>query len=105
MKLFTAAYDAAADIRSTTSPAVVLKVTSQTELAGMQLGGADLNNRTRFVDPVVGGHVAAATGTVVVVVVVVVEVVLVVVVVGVAVFEPLFTANTMRTIATAAIPR
>ena len=48
------------------SPAVVLKVTSQTELVGMQLGGADLNRITRFGDPVVGGHVAAATGTVVV---------------------------------------
>jgi hypothetical protein len=109
--LFTAAYDEAADICSTMSPKLVLKVASQTDVVGMQSGGAEVKRTTRFVDPVTGGQVGATAvavsgwvvgvGNVLVVVVLEVEVVEVVVVVVVAVFEPLLTAKTMRTIAAA----
>jgi hypothetical protein len=86
----------------------------------MQAGGALVNSTTRFVDPVVGGQVGAtavdvkgrvvgvfeAVGMLVVVVLVLVVVVLVVVVVVVvAVFDPLLTAKTMRTITTAPMAR
>jgi hypothetical protein len=92
------------------SPRLVLKVASQTDVAGMHGGGAALNNTTRLVDPVAGGHVGAravvVNGWVVGVgnvLVVVVARVVVVVVVGVADFDPLFTRNTMPTIAAATI--
>jgi hypothetical protein len=82
------------------SPRLVLKVASQTDVAAMHGGGAVLNKTTRLVDPVAGGHVAAAA-CVVVNVVVVVDVPVVVVGVLVDFEAELFTRSTMPTMARA----
>jgi hypothetical protein len=70
------------------SPRLVLKVASQTEVAEMHVGGALVNQTTRLVDPVAGGHVvsaAAVGGENVVTVLAVVVVVVACVVTGMAV--------------------
>ena len=106
--MLTASNDEAADICSTMSPKLVLKVASQTELAAMHAGGALVNNTTRLVDPVAGGQLGAmatfVNGWVVGVgnVVVVLDVV---VVVGLLADFPaeLFTRSTMPTMTAAKI--
>ena len=108
--MLTAKKDDAARICTTMSPRLVLKVASQTEVAGMQGGGALVNHTTRFVDPVAGGQVGATAaavkgcvdgvGNVVVVTVLDVDVV---VVVDLADFADPFTRKTMRTMMAARI--
>ena len=63
-KLFTAANDAAAGIRTIELADVVVNVASKTEVLVMHAGGAFVNHTTRLADPPAGGHVGTTAAAV-----------------------------------------
>ncbi len=63
-KLFTAANDDAAGIRTIILPTLVVNVASKTEVLAMHAGGAFVNHTTRLADPRAGGHVGTTAAVV-----------------------------------------